>query len=144
MHSPKAGLEVGHNVRLGSDEARERQIAIVLEKIASYRAAYGCPAVLVGDMNTDYNSLAMRYVRANGFRHAHDIATDYREESIGLHYCFPDGYKTQYYDWEFERAIDHIYVADEAEGAVKRFERYSPDYYFPISDHSAAYIDIQL
>lgn len=29
------------------------------------------------------------------------------------------------------------------EGSVKRFERYSPDYYFPVSDHSPAYIDAE-
>ena len=30
------------------------------------------------------------------------------------------------------------------EGSVKRFERYSPDYYFPISDHSPAFIDLEI
>ena len=54
----------------------------------------------------------------------------------------PDGYETKYYDWPFEDAIDHIYVTPDAK--VKRFERYSPDYYFPISDHSPAYIDVEI
>jgi exonuclease III len=40
-------------------------------------------------------------------------------------------------------AIDHIFVAGAGKDAVKRFERYSPEYYFPISDHSPAYIDIE-
>ena len=30
------------------------------------------------------------------------------------------------------------------DGAVKCFERYSPDYYYPLSDHSPAFIDIEL
>lgn len=130
--------------RVGSDEAREQQIAIVVEKIAKYRETYGCPAVLVGDMNTGYDSKAMRYVRGQGFRHAHDIATEYAEEAVGYHYCFPDGYKTRYDDSPFETAIDHIYVMGEPKGAVKRFERYSPEYYYPVSDHSPAYIDLEL
>ena len=133
-----------HGYQHGSDEAREQQIALVIEKIEKYRSQYGCPAVLVGDMNTDYNSKAMRYVRGHGFSHAHDIATEYAEEAVGYHYCFPDGYETYYYDRPFETAIDHIYVSGQNEGAVKRFERYSPDYYFNISDHSPAYIDIEL
>ena len=135
---------VNPNCQIGSDEAREQQIRFLLSKLDAYRDQYCCPAVLVGDMNAHYNSTAMQTVRSNGFRHAHDIATDYSEEAVGYHYCFPSGYETQYYDRPFETAIDHIYVIGEKEGTVKRFERYSPDYYFPISDHSPAYIDLEL
>jgi len=127
----------------GSDEEREHQIAILANKMKEYRAKYHCPAVLVGDLNTDYHSKAVQYLLKNGFRHAHDIATEYAEESIGYHDCFPWGYETKYYDSPFEKAIDHIFVIEEVDGSVKRFERYSPDYYFPISDHSPAYIDIE-
>ncbi|MBQ8688989.1 MAG: hypothetical protein IJ515_01330 [Clostridia bacterium] len=127
-----------------SDEAREYQIGLLTEKIEKYRAMYNCPAIMVGDMNTDYNSKAIRSALAHGFRHAHDIATEYAEESIGYHNCFPWGFETEYFDTPFETAIDHILVIGEKGGAVKRFERYSPDYYFPISDHSPAYIDIEL
>jgi len=130
--------------QLGSDEARAHQIATVVEKINEYREKYKCPAVLLGDMNTGYNSVAMRYVREHGFSHAHDIATEYSEDKVGYHYCFWSGYETEYYDKPFESAIDHIYVIGERGGTVKRFERYSPDYYYPISDHSAAYIDMQI
>ena len=130
--------------QIGSDEAREQQISMLISKINEYRGKYSCPAILVGDMNAPYDAKAMQTVRASGFRHAHNIATDYSEDAMGYHYCFASGYKTEYYDRPFERAIDHIYVIGEREGAVKRFERYSPDYYFPISDHSPAYIDIEL
>ena len=130
--------------QVGSDEARTQQISLLLTKLDEYRGKYNCPAILLGDMNAGYHSEAMQTVRANGFRHAHDIATEYAEESVGYHFCFPSGYQTSYYNRPFESAIDHIYVIGEKEGAVKRFERYSPDYYFPISDHSPAYIDLQL
>ena len=145
MRSPTdESCEGTHGYRLGSDEARGQQIEMVLEKIEKYRAKYNCPAILVGDMNCDYHSKAMRTVRQRGFHHAHDIATEYAEEAVGYHYCFPDGYEKYYYDRPFEMAIDHIYVTGEGEGAVKRFERYSPEYYMPISDHSAAYMDLEL
>lgn len=127
----------------GSDEAREYQIAVLSEKIRFYKEKYRCPAVLVGDFNTDYSSKAVQYLLKNGFRHAHDIATEYADESVGYHDCFAWGYRTEYYDQPFEKAIDHIFVSDEKNGAVKRFERYSPDYYFPISDHSPAFIDME-
>ena len=127
----------------GSDEAREYQISILADKIKLYRKKYRCPAVLVGDLNTGYLSRAVQYLLKNGFRHAHDIATEYAEEAIGYHDCFPWGYKEEYYGSPFETALDHILVIGEAEGSVKRFERYSPDYYFPVSDHSPAYIDVE-
>lgn len=132
------------NCQRGSDEAREQQIASLIKKIEEYREKYSCPAILVGDMNCSYGSKAMQFVRDCGFRHAHDIASEYAEEAIGYHYCFADGYKTQYYDKPFEFAIDHIYIKGESEGSIKRFERHSPEYYYAISDHSPAYIDMEI
>lgn len=132
------------NVQLGSDEAREQQIAMLVEKAEQYRAKYNCPIFVVGDMNCNYNSKSMKYIRSHGFCHAHDVASEYADQSMGYHYCFRDGYKTEYYDKAFEDAIDHIYVSSSDSGCVKRFERYSPDYYFPISDHSAVIADIEL
>ena len=142
--SPDDTKQMGNTqYQAGSDEAREYQISILAKKIKFYREKYNCPAVLVGDLNTGYLSRAVQYLLKNGFRHAHDIATEYAEEAIGYHDCFPWGYRTEYYDSPFEAAIDHIFLIGEKEGAVKRFERYSPDYYFPISDHSPAYIDVE-
>ena len=144
-HSPSAKLfSAGSAYQAGSDEAREYQLGILSAKVKQYREKYGCPAVMVGDMNTDYNSLAIQTALAAGFRHAHDIAVEYAEQAVGYHNCFPWGYETKYFDTPFESAIDHILVLGEPEGAVRRFERYSPDYYFPISDHSPAYIDLEL
>ena len=142
--SPDELSQMGNaQYQAGSDEAREYQISILADKIKLYREKYRCPAVLVGDLNTGYLSRAVQYLLQNGFRHAHDIATEYAEEAIGYHDCFPWGYKEEYYDSPFETALDHIFVIGEEEGSVKRFERYSPDYYFPVSDHSPAYIDME-
>lgn len=126
-----------------SDEAREVQITIVADKVKEYCKKYDCPAVLVGDLNTGYESKAVQYLLENGFHHAHDIATDYAEEAVGYHDCFCWGFVSEYKTDPFVAAIDHILIFGERDGAVKRFERYSPDYYFPISDHSPAYIDIE-
>lgn len=41
-------------------------------------------------------------------------------------------------------AINHIFVINKEDYSVKRFDRYPPDYYFLISSHSAAYIDVEL
>ena len=144
--SPRADEEAPypHNVLPHSDEAREYQIALLTAKLDEFRAKYNCPAFLVGDLNTGYDSKAVRSAFAKGYRHAHDIATDFAEEAVGYHYCFPNGFKTEYSDRPFKTAIDHILVLGEEEGSVKRFERYSPEYYYPISDHSPAYVDVEL
>ena len=57
---------------------------------------------------------------------------------------FPAGFETYYYDKPFPAAIDHILVTGAEEGFVRRFERFSPDYYFPLSDHSPAFADIEI
>lgn len=134
----------GSDYQAYSDEAREYQVALLTQKVKEFCEQYDCPAVVVGDFNTDYRSKAIRHLFDNGFHHAHDIATEYAEESVGYHYCYPSGYETFYSDKPFEWAIDHIMLCGEPEGSVKRFERYSPDYYFPVSDHSPAYIDWKL
>ena len=141
--SPGDGISHSGSYQEGSDEARESQVATVVAKIEEYRRRYCCPAVLVGDMNTGYDSKAMTYVRAQGFCHAHDIATDYAEEAVGYHYCFPDGHRP-YVPGPFKSAIDHILVKGFAADAVRRFDRYIPDYYEPLSDHYPVYIDLLL
>ena len=132
------------NVQKGSDKAREIQLASLTAKIASYCEKYDCPAFLVGDLNTGYRSAAVQSAFGAGFSHAHDIAAEFAEEAVGYHYCFPAGFETEYYDRPFETAIDHILVRGAAPGTVKRFERYSPEYYYPISDHSAVFADVEL
>ena len=117
---------------------------MLLEKAEYFASKYNCPIVLLGDLNTGYNSKAIQEAISRGFRHARHIATDYADTSVGYHYCFPDGFEAEYYDKPFETAIDHILVRGEKEGSVKRFERYSPEYYLPISDHSPAFIDIEI
>ncbi len=143
--SPTASTPVPypHNVLPHSDEAREYQIELLTNALDRFRAKYNCPAFLVGDLNTGYDSKAVQSAFGKGYRHAHDIATDFAEEAVGYHYCFPDGFKTVYSDRPFKTAIDHILVLGEGEGSVKRFERYSPEYYYPISDHSPAYVDVE-
>ncbi len=131
--------------QLGSDEARTYQLGIVMDRVSEFRQKYGdCTAFIVGDLNAPYDSPAVQSALIRGYSHAHDIAVDYADEAMGYHYCFPDGFKAEYYPDPFKAAIDHILVIGAPEGSVRRFERYSPDYYFPLSDHSPAFVDVEL
>jgi len=130
----------------GSSEVRALQLKMAADLIGKYQAKYGgCPAILVGDLNDHYNSKAIQYALGEGgFSHAHDIAA-VRHEGVGYNDCGIS--KTAPGVWRdepFEKAIDHILVRDIPEGAVKRFDRYCPDYYLVLSDHAPVYIDLEL
>ena len=130
--------------QIGSDEARTEQLLTLIRRIEEFRKKYQCPAFIVGDLNARYTAPALQAAFAAGYLHAHDVATDFADDTVGYHYCFADGYEEKYYDWPFEWAIDHILAIGTEAGAIKRFARYSPDYYLPISDHSPAYADVSL
>jgi len=125
-----------------SDEARAYQIGLAIDKVSEFQKTYQCPAVIVGDFNADYPSLAVTAAKEHGFVHAHDVATDYADNTAGYHRCFPWGFDPFYSDRPFTFAVDHIFLRGFEDGSVRRFERYSPAYYLPLSDHSPAFADV--
>ena len=129
----------------GSDEVRMLQLKMAMDRIEDYRARYGgCPAILVGDLNTDYRSQAIRYaLTQGGYQHGHDVAVEFAHQENGYNYCMPFAPGV----WQhkpFEDAIDHILVKGVASDAVKRFDRYEAEDYVYISDHAPVWIDITL
>jgi len=139
MSSDPASLDY----QAGSDEARVWQLNLAMDRLEQMQAEYGCPAVLVGDLNAAYSAPVIRSALSRGYAHAHNIAADYADEDWGYHYCFGDGYKP-YVKAPFEKAIDHILVKFAPENFVRRFERYTPEYYLPLSDHSPVFADVVL
>lgn len=131
------------NYLAGSDEARAYQMGLVIEAITKFQQKYNCPAVLVGDMNANYGSQAIQRAFAEGFVHGHDIAVEYADETNGHHPCGNSGYGP-YWHAPFEKAIDHVLIRGAEEGFVRRFDRYQPEYYLPLSDHSPMFIDVEI
>ena len=129
--------------RAHSNKARTYQMSLMLDRLDELKAKYNCPAIAVGDMNTNYDSEAVSSAIARSYLHAHDIATDYADERNGWHYCFPDGYDNYEKPGPFKAGIDHILVSGMPEGAVSRFERFTPDYFMPLSDHFPVYADVE-
>ncbi|MBP3705082.1 MAG: endonuclease/exonuclease/phosphatase family protein [Clostridia bacterium] len=127
-----------------SDEARAHQLNMLMDRIDVLQAKYDCPAVIVGDFNAVYASQAVQAALQRGYHHAHDLATEYRDETYGMHYCYPDRYDTTPYAGGFTKSIDHILLRGAKEGCVARFERYAPEYYMPVSDHFPVWIDMEL
>lgn len=131
------------NYQAGSDEARVYQLNMAMDRLEQFRLQHNCPVVLVGDLNADYTKPVIQNALNRGYAHAHDIATEYADQDWGYHYCFGDGYKP-YVEAPFEQAIDHILVKFAPRDFVRRFERYTPDYYLPLSDHSPVFADVIL
>jgi len=131
--------------QLGSDEARVFQTKLAIDMINSYQKKYGgCPIVFVGDMNSGYRAPAIQHALGEGgFSHAHDVAVEHVDETSGYNGCGKQG-PGKWFTEGFEWAIDHILVRDMPEGAVRTFDRYSPDFYLYLSDHSPIISDIVL
>jgi len=127
-----------------SGAARAYQTELLINKIDSLQEKYRCPAVIVGDFNTYYSTKAIQHALDRGFVHAHDAAAEYAYEGSGMHYCYADSYNTKENEGGFACAIDHILVRGAHDGFVRRYERYAPDYYMPLSDHYPAWIDVEM
>jgi hypothetical protein len=134
-----------YSYQAGSDEAREYQLRLLVGLVDKYRAQYGeCPVVSAGDMNTGITSPALSFLKNEaGYTHAHDAAAEYATEISGYCACGPKAPAEKWFDTSYAVTDDHIYVKDMPEGAVKRFDRYCPDYYLLLSDHAPVYIDIE-
>ena len=130
----------------GSNEARVFQLRLNKQLIEKYRGIYGdIPVVLVGDLNGGSDSEALiPALFEGGYLHAHDLATEYAIEDGGFNTLSVRGPGKWHEGLDHLHAFDHIIVKDFPEGAIKRFDRYMPDYYLYISDHAPVYIDAEL
>ena len=139
----KSSDPTSENYQAGSDEARVFQLNMAMDRLEELQAQHDCPVVLVRDLNADYTKPVVRNALDRGYSHAHDIAIEFADPDWGYHYCFGDGFKP-YVSEPFERAIDHILVKFAPVDFVRRFERYTPEYYLPLSDHSPVFADVIL
>ena len=128
----------------GSDTVRKLQVGMAMDMIDEYQKKYdGCPVFFVGDLNADYNSEAVQYaMNERGYSPAHNIATEFVHEGVGYNDCKPS-HVGKWWDAPFEESIDHILVRDYEGINIKRFDRYTPDYYVYLSDHAPAFVDIE-
>ena len=127
-----------------SDEAREYQINILMDRVEQFIEKYNCPAVIVGDFNANYNSLAVQSAFKRGYVHGHDVATEYKDEKNGHHFCYAEGYDMYENPKPFKEAIDQFLIKGAKDGFVKRFDRYYPEYYMKLSDHFPMWCDVEL
>lgn len=125
-----------------SEEARAWQLRTLAQRMEELQARYACPAIIVGDLNTFPSSRTISGVLEMGFVHAHHVAAEHADDTSGMHYCCPAGYNNVIEEGGFAKSIDHILLRGDI--SVSRYERYCPDYYIPVSDHSPLWIDAEI
>lgn len=125
-----------------SEDAKAWQLERLMDAVEALRETYGAPAVIVGDMNTWPTGKAVQAALARGYVHAHEAATEHADETRGMHRCGDTGFDAFLQEGGFATSLDHILIKGEV--AVSRFERCCPDYFFPLSDHSPAWIDAEI
>ncbi len=139
----KSSNPAWNSFQAGSDEARAYQVGLLLDRAREMQEKYRCPAVVVGDLNTKLASPAVQTLLNGGFRYAADAATDYATAEHGYHKCDTNGY-APYTPRPITEAIDHIFVSAAPALTVRRFDRPTPAYYAPASDHFPAFADVEL
>lgn len=126
----------------GSHEARTYQLNILMDEVDKYIEKYSCPAIIVGDLNTTVKHPALLSAFARGYASGLELATDYAYDGHGYHRCDGAGFDN-YVPKPAENSIDHILVKNAPAGFVKRFDRFTEDYYMPLSDHLPLWIDVE-
>jgi len=140
----KSAKPAAKNYQPHSDEARTYQLGLVMDHVDQLREKYGCPAVIAGDFNAVPSSQTVQSAYARGYLHAHDTAAEYADERNGHHFCFADGYDYYEAPRTFAESIDQMIHIGAPEGFVRRFDRFTPDFYMPLSDHFPMWADVEL
>ena len=138
----RSGNPASSSYQAGSDEARAYQIGLACREMDGIIEKYGCPAVLMGDLNATVSSPCLKTAFDLGWSETHDIATGDRNENRGHHPCGTKGWKRDT-GGTFEQAIDHILIKNAGDAEVKYFRRLTPEYFDPLSDHYPLYIDLR-
>lgn len=131
----------------GSDAARSSQIRDIMKAISLLINKYDCPAFLMGDMNCNLRSEALKQLTDAGYQPVWDIATVYGDKSHGHHECYATGFSRD--EGAAARSdgtssIDHFMLYNGQRTVVKTFRRVTDYFTVPITDHYPNYADIVL
>lgn len=133
-------------VMAGSDNARFVQLQTIMKEAERLRSIHNCPVFLMGDMNCNLRSEALKNVVAAGYKPAWEIATVHGDLRCGHHKCDKGGFsrKQNKTDDGFG-CIDHFLIYDPTgKTEVKTFMRDYAWFTVMLTDHYPNYADIVL
>jgi endonuclease/exonuclease/phosphatase family metal-dependent hydrolase len=134
------------SVMAGSNNARTEQMKNIMAEAERLREKHDCPIFLMGDLNCNLLSEALKNVVANGYRPAWEIATVYGDLRCGHHKCDKNGFsrKQNKTDDGFG-CIDHFFIYDPSCSVeVKTFVRDYAWFTVKLTDHYPNYADLKL
>ena len=130
----------------GSDNARSEQLKKIMETAQELVSKHNCPVFLMGDMNCNLNSEAMKNTLAEGYKPAWQIAVEFGDLRCGHHQCSKDGFsRKQNKTDDGYGCIDHFLLKDQkGKTEVKVFKRDYAWFTVKLTDHYPNYADIKL
>lgn len=149
-------------VMAGSDNARLEQVRLILKEAEKLRKVYSCPVFIMGDLNCNLRSEALRLALDAGYRPAWEVATEYGDLRCGHHQCNKNGFsRVQNKTDDGFGCIDHFFVHEKdlsfdknksdnsknkcsAKVEVKVFKRDYAWFTVMLTDHYPNYADIEL
>ena len=132
------------SVMAGSNNARTEQMKNIMAEAERLREKHDCPIFLMGDLNCNLLSEALKNVVANGYRPAGEIATVHGDLRCGHHKCDKNGFsRKQNKTDDGNGCIDHFFIYDTSgKVEVKTFHRDYAWFTVKLTDHYPNYADI--
>lgn len=132
----------------GSIQARAAQVRLIIAQAQCIKAKYGCPVFVVGDMNSEEDTVPIRQFFDAGFVPCYKAATVYAELGNGHHICAPgDGFSRTSRRKGADRAtgaIDHCFIWNAGNTEIKVFDCITSSFTVPLTDHYPNLIDARL
>ncbi|MCQ2116383.1 MAG: endonuclease/exonuclease/phosphatase family protein [Bacteroidales bacterium] len=134
----------------GSNQARLDQSNMILKKVQEWLISYDVPVFVMGDMNCNLSSDAMKAYINDGYKSAAQDAVNHKDGSRGYHACSESGFAPETADQadptkNGTTAIDHIWFKNCGTTAtVRDYWIVHTRFTLPMSDHAPRFIDVSM
>ena len=132
--------------RMGSNDARTQQVGVIMKDVEKYLDKYDVPVFVMGDMNCNIRSDAMRQLLEAGYAPAWDVATEFGDKRAGHHTCSSSaGFSRKQNKMDDGKSqIDHFFIYNDHRAKIRVFKRIQAFFTVPVTDHYPNYADIEL
>ncbi len=143
----------GEKAQPGSDEARTAQVRKMMTAVDDAVFAHGCPVFMMGDMNCNLTSKAMKQLLEAGYKPLVWEATVFGDPRCGHHPCNANGFSRQENKSNENGmgAIDQFFIYNgkgeirgESNTEILVFQRIYAYFTIELTDHYPNYADIRL
>lgn len=139
------------SAQAGSNQARENQAKQIIDKINDLVSNNpNLPVFVMGDMNSNLSSAAMKLFTNAGYKAASQSATTFKDGSKGYHDCDSSGFaditETNLQDTNGTTAIDQLffYNCEKSGTSVSEYRIIKAPFTIRLTDHCPRYMDIKL